>query len=166
MKRKFVIADQNAVSAEGHFQTYTNALARAGVDAGLDVSVLWNKRFPIEGFCAPYRMARPFSHTEAEAAARNILPYGEGHFGWELERALAPLDLGFDDLVVVHTCHFVELVELLDYLTLLPPQFDLPTYHVVLRYDPDVFQYRAARILRSIHALATSKALCDKIRIP
>jgi glycosyltransferase involved in cell wall biosynthesis len=164
MKRKFVIADQNAVSAEGHFQTYTDALARAAHDLGCDVTALWNKRFPIEAFQAPYRMALTFSFTEGEAAARNLLPYDDGHFGYELEKALARLELGAGDLVVIHTCHFVELVEALDYLTLTPPARNLPTFHIVIRYDPDVFQYRMSRLTRRLAALARSPVLAGKVR--
>jgi len=164
MKRRFVIADQNAVSAEGHFQTYTDTLARAAREIGCDVLVLWNKRCQIESFSAPYDMRRTFSYTEGEAAAHNLLPYGEGHFGFELERALDPLQLGPQDLVIVHTCHFVELVEALDYLTMLPPARDLPTYHVVIRYDPDVFRYRMSRIMQRLDALSLSPLLREKIR--
>jgi glycosyltransferase involved in cell wall biosynthesis len=164
MKRKFVIVDQNAVSAEGHFQTYTNALALAAHEAGDDVTVLWNKRFPIESCSAPYAMGLHFSYTEGEAAARNLLQYGEGHFGFELERALAPLRLGAHDLVLVHTCHFVELVEALDYLVMLPPDRNLPTFHIVLRYDPGVFQCRMSRVIRHIDALSRSRVMRDKLR--
>lgn len=164
MKRKFVIADQNAVSAEGHFRTYTNALALAAHESGHDVTVLWNKRFPLETISAPYDMALTFSHTEGEAGARGVLPYGEGHFGYELGRALAPLRLSAQDLVVIHTCHFVELVEALDYFTTLPPARSLPIFHVVVRYDPDVFQYRMRRLIRQFDALSCSDLLREKFR--
>ncbi len=164
MKRKFVIVDQNAVSAEGHFQTYTNALALAAHEAGDDVTVLWNKRFPIKSCSAPYAMGLHFSYTEGEAAARNLLQYGEGHFGFELERALAPLGLAAHDLVLVHTCHFVELVEALDYLVMLPPDRNLPTFHIVLRYDPGVFQCRMSRVIRHVNALSRSKVMREKLR--
>jgi hypothetical protein len=82
---KFVIADQNAVSAEGHFQAYTNSLARAAHALGCEVTVLWNKRFPIGSFPASYSMRAVFSFTEAEAAAPKSFSYGMGHFGFELE---------------------------------------------------------------------------------
>lgn len=164
MKRKFVIADQNAVSAEGHFQTYTSALALAAHDAGHDVTVLWNKRFQIDTISAPYRMLPTFSHTEGEADARGILPYGEGHFGRELERALRPLRLGANDLVVVHTCHFVELFELLAYFRATPPEANSPSFHVVARYDPDIFRYRMGHLIEQFDAISRSRSLRDKIR--
>jgi glycosyltransferase involved in cell wall biosynthesis len=165
MSRKFVIADQNAVSAEGHFQTYTNALACAAQALGCDVTVLWNKRFPIGSFPASYRMEAVFSCTEAEAAARRLIPYGEGHFGFELERALQPLDLRAQDHVVIHTCHFVELVEALDYLATLPPARDLPTFHIVVRYDPDVYRYRMSRLMQRLGAILRTPNLAEKLRL-
>jgi glycosyltransferase involved in cell wall biosynthesis len=165
MACKFVIADQNAVSAEGHFQTYTNALAIAAQGLGCDVTVLWNKRFPISSFSASYRMEAVFTCTEAEAAARNLAPYGEGHFGFELERALAPLRLGAQDHVVIHTCHFVELTEALDYLASLPPSRDLPNFHIVVRYDPDVYRYRLRPLMRRLGAISRTAQLREKLKL-
>jgi glycosyltransferase involved in cell wall biosynthesis len=164
-KRKFVIADQNAISVEGHFQTYTNALALAAHRAGHEVIVLWNKRLPLDATAhVPYRPIPSFSYAEGEADAHGVLPYGEGHFGYELENAIRPLRLSARDVVVVHTCHFVELVELLDYFVSLPPAEDLPVFHVVLRYDPDIFRYRLGRLMAQLAALAGSELLREKFQ--
>ena len=111
MKRKFVVIDQNALSAEGHFKMYSSSVALAAHEAGHEVTVFWNKRFPLDSISAPYRMAQHFSFTEGEAASHGILPVGEGHLGCELERALVPLRLGSNDIVFIHTCHFVEFAE-------------------------------------------------------
>lgn len=165
MTRKFVIADQNAVSAEGHFKTYTKALADAAQASGCEVVILWNKRFPIATLSGSCAMQAVFSCTEAEAAARGLIAYGEGHFGFELERALRPLDPGAGDHVVVHTCHFVELVEALDYLATLPPARNLPDFHIVVRYDPDVYCYRTRHLLHRLNAILRTPYLCDKLHL-
>lgn len=165
MTRKFVIADQNAISAEGHFKTYTNALACAAQALACDVTVLWNKRFPIDSLPANYAMRPVFSFTEGEAAARGLQGYGEGHFGFELETALGPLSLGAGDHVVVHTCHFVELVEALDYLATLPPASELPDFHIVVRYDPEVYRYRMHHLMRRLGAIARTPLLREKLHL-
>lgn len=165
MTCKFVIADQNAVSVEGHFQTYTHELACAAQALGCETVVFWNRRFPLAKLRASYRMQGVFTSTEAEAAARNILPYGQGHFGFELERALEPLALGARDHVVIHTCHYVELAEALDYLALLAPIPDLPTFHIVVRYDPDVYRYRMSRLMRRLGAIQRTPHLREKLRL-
>lgn len=165
MTCKFVIADQNAISIEGHFQTYTSELARAAQSLGCETIILWNHRFPLENYHSTYRMLGVFTFTEAEAAARNILAYGKGHFGFELEQALKTLALGAPDHVVIHTCHFVELVEAFEYFLLLPPVPDLPTFHIVLRYDPDVYCYRMSRLLRCLGAIQRTQYLREKLRL-
>lgn len=165
MTRKFVIADQNAVSAEGHFKTYTKALADAAQASGCEVVILWNKRFPIATLSGSCAMQAVFSCTEAEAAARGLIACGEGHFGFELETALRSLDLGAGDHVVVHTCHFVELVEALDYLATLPPARNLPDFHIVVRYDPDVYCYRMRHLLDRLNAILRTPYLCDKLHL-
>jgi glycosyltransferase involved in cell wall biosynthesis len=164
MKRRFVVVDQNAVSAEGHFKMYSSSVALAAHQAGHDVTVLWNKRFPLDTNAAPYQTALTFSFTEAEADAQGILPFGEGHFGYELERGLAPLGLESNDIVFVHTSHFVELVELLEYLVGVLPDDRLPYFHIVLRYDPDIFKSRLGRLARLFARIAQSELLSGKIR--
>ena len=72
---------------------YSSSVALAAHQAGHDVTVLWNKRFPLDTNAAAYQTALTFSFTEAEADAQGVLPFGEGHFGYELERGLAPLGL-------------------------------------------------------------------------
>ena len=88
MKRKQVIVDQNRTSTEGHFRTYTSSIAFAAHQAGHDVTVLWNKRIPLESVTVPYRMLSTFSHNEGEADVLGILPFGQGNFGYELDAAL------------------------------------------------------------------------------
>ena len=164
MKRKFVVIDQNALSAEGHFKMYSSSVALAAHEAGHEVTVFWNKRFPLNSISAPYRMAQHFSFTEGEAASRGILPTGDGHFGCELERALVPLRLGSNDIVFIHTCHFVEFAELLETLVNLFPDRRLPYVHIMLRYDPDIFRPRLGRLARQFSIITRSDLLRDKIR--
>lgn len=164
MKRKFVVIDQNALSAEGHFKMYSSSVALAAHEAGHEVTVFWNKRFPLDSISAPYRMAQHFSFTEGEAASRGILPTGDGHFGCELERALVPLRLGSNDIVFIHTCHFVEFAELLETLVNLFPDRRLPYVHIMLRYDPDIFRPRLGRLARQFSIITRSDLLRDKIR--
>ncbi|HXY58888.1 MAG TPA: glycosyltransferase [Methylocystis sp.] len=164
MKRKLVIADHNATSAEGHFQTYTSSIASAAHQAGHDVTVLWNKRFPLDSIAAPYRMLLAFTRTEGTAGAQGILPFGQGNFGYELDAAIRPLELGSDDIVFIHTCHYVELVELLEYLAGGLADASMPSFHIVVRYDPELFKYRFARLRTALDTVMRSKLLREKIR--
>jgi glycosyltransferase involved in cell wall biosynthesis len=164
MKRKLVIVDHNATSAEGHFQTYTSSIASAAHQAGHDVTVLWNKRFPLDSITAPYRMLLAFSRTEGAAGAQGILPLGQGNFGYELDTAVRPLELGSDDIVFIHTCHYVELVELLECLAGGVADASMPNFHIVVRYDPELFKYRLARLRTALDTVRRSKLLRERIR--
>ena len=163
MKRKLVIVDQNATSAEGHFRTYTSSIASAAHQAGHDVTVLWNKRIPLESIAAPYRMLLTFSHTEGEADALGILPFRQGNFGYELDTALRLLDLDVTAIVFIHTCHYVELVELLDYLSSGLVDENMAHFHIVIRYDPEVFKCGFRRLRVALEAMKRSKALREKV---
>ena len=164
MKRKLVIVDHNATSAEGHFRTYTSSIASAAHQAGHDVTVLWNKRIPIESVAAPYRMLLTFSRTEGEAGAQGILPVGQGHFGYELDTAVRQLGLDAAAIVFIHTCHYVELVELLECLSGGLADENMANYHIVVRYDPELFQYRFGRLRAALAKVKRSSLLREKIR--
>jgi hypothetical protein len=56
------------------------------------------------------------------------------------------------------------LSELLDYLVILPPAESLPTFHIVLRYDPEIYLGQIGRLMLRLRAILRTPHLSEKVR--
>jgi glycosyltransferase involved in cell wall biosynthesis len=136
-RRKLVIVEQSAVSTGGHYFNYSMAIAFGASKAGFDVFVLGNKRFDPGVAAGGICFLPTFSSTWGEAEAAGPAPCGDGNFAYELERALSRIGVEEADIILIHTIGYVELESLLGYFNELPVHAAQPTFHIVLRYDPE-----------------------------
>lgn len=143
MSRLFIV-EQSALATGGHYYSYTRCVAAAALAQGLDVVILENRRFK-SGWDLPGVTAIPaFTYTWGEAAPLWIEAWGPGNLAYELVNAVRVDPPREGDHVLIHTMSYAELRNLLDYLGDLPLTSDLPFYHLLLRYDPDLLQSSAS----------------------
>ena len=147
------IVEQSALAPGGHYHAYTGCVARAARDAGLDVTVLYNRRFRGEWNLDGVELIPAFTHTWGEADTLWIRDWTPGNLAYEIVDATRRRPPGRGDHVLVHTMGYAELRQLLEYLVELPIVQDLPFYHLLMRYDADIMQA----------SLGTYRGLFDRI---
>jgi glycosyltransferase involved in cell wall biosynthesis len=141
MSRLYIV-DQNALAVGGHYFSYTSCIAEAARDAGLEVVLLTNRKlrdaFPTKGM-----MTIPaFIYSWVEANQFGTLDWREGNIAFELAMAFRRVPPTAEDHVLVHSLGERELRALLAYLVDGAAE-EMPTFHLILRYDTIHFEYFA-----------------------
>ena len=161
---RLFIVEQNALSTGGHYYSYTRCIAEAAIELGLITTVLLNHRFVGSWDLTGLRTQRAFTFTWGEAESIGRRTWGVGNLAFEFARATAVDPPVSGDHVLFHTLGYAELLALLDYLTSLPGRLNLPTYHLLLRYDPSYMLDDIASFRPMFERVANSHQLRRAVR--
>jgi glycosyltransferase involved in cell wall biosynthesis len=157
------IVEQSALAPGGHYHAYTGCVARAAREAGLDVTLLYNRRFRGDWNLDGVQLIPAFTHTWGEAEMLWVRDWTPGNLAYEIVDATRRRPPGRGDHVLVHTMGYAELRQLLEYLVELPVTPDLPFYHLLMRYDADVMQASLGTYRGLFDRIAASPLLREKI---
>ena len=157
---RFLIVDQSLRSFQGHHFEYDVSVAEAASRAGWEPIIFSHKSLPREAEPSNIRVVRAFTIIDRpsrsaslqdavssslakvptdlfrvvfQARAKQVRDAGH-RFTEELVQALDYCRLQKSDAVLLHTLHIWQLERLLKLLEVLP-EFDLPSFHIVLRRD-------------------------------
>ena len=133
---KLYIVEQNAAGVGGHYYSYTRCIAEAAISLGIEPVLLLNRRFVGDWALGEINTVKAFTLTWGEAEGVKRRTWGVGNLAYEYARATAGDPPRPGDHVLAHTLGFAELIALLDYLTSLAGRAQLPTIHILMRYDP------------------------------
>lgn len=162
MTRLYVV-DQSGLEPGGHYYAYTACVVAGARQLGLDTVVLASKRF--RAAAASEREIIPcLTYTWAEAELDGKLAWGEGNIAYEMFEAFGRLAPAVDDHVFLHTLGYRELLALLACLTSKLPGDPLPTFHILLRRDPDILIDNFGHYIDYFARIAASPYLQQKIR--
>lgn len=132
---RIVIVEQTALGIGGHYFAYTGAIARAAVEEGFETVVLHNVKLDPVWDIPGIRTVPVFTYTWSEAERAGIRDWAPGNIAFEYAEALETVAVGRDDHVLFHTLGKVDLENVLRYLLGLAASSDLPSFHIILRYD-------------------------------
>lgn len=171
--RRLILIDHSLVKPGGHYFEYTQAVAQAAVARGLKVTVLANRAFA--------HLSGAGWRTD-DGAAIPVVPwfaYGwdrwsdlpadqpcDGHFGFDVEAALAGQGADSQDHVLIHTLGWSQLRHLLWTLSRVPSwrSANWPRFSILLRYDPDELTPAYAAGLRKLFAdLSANPAMAARV---
>lgn len=138
---RIFLAEQSAVAVGGHYYAYTRTIALGARAMGLDVTILQNRRFTGDWGVPGASILSAFQHTWAEAEHMWLREWAPGNIAYDFRSAVAAAPPVEGDHVLFSTLSFAELRALLGYFIELPPSRRYPTYHVLLRYDPEVLEH-------------------------
>lgn len=158
------IAEQNALSIGGHYFHYTSCITSAALEAGYEVVLLKNVRNSEDWSIKGARIVPAFSRTWGEAEDGGLVEWGPGNIAYEYVMAVADAPPKATDHVLFLTVGFTELQMLLDYIMKLPPSEPQPTYHIMLRYDPNQILWRFVNYYPVFQALRSSPRLSQLVR--
>ena len=137
----FYIVDQNALHIGGHYFSYTSSIAQAAVEFGYKVVILENIRNQAVWDIDGANIIPTFSKTWNEAEEEGTVAWGPGNIAYEFSTAL-DVPPGRDDHILFFTISSVELRMLLDYIFQINTLDRTPTFHIMLRYNPEDFKWR------------------------
>lgn len=139
MPRLYLI-EQSALVIGGHYHAYTQTVAKAAIDAGLDVTILHNHRLRGDWGVPQATSIPAFKHTWSEAEGLWIRNWEPGNIAYDFRQAVRKQPPKAGDHILFATLGYAEMTALLEYLGRLPAGSDNPFYHILLRYDPDVLR--------------------------
>lgn len=162
MTRLYII-EQSAMTAGGHYYAYTRTVAEAASKGGLDVVILENRRFRGDWKLPDAVKIPTFTHTWGEAGNLWITDWGPGNVAYEFVAATRQAPARAGDHVLFHTLSYAELRAVLMYLGDLSHTDDLPFFHILLRYDPDVLESSLETYRPLFDRIAASPILSAKV---
>lgn len=162
MTRLYII-EQSALAPGGHYYAYTRTVAEAASTAGLDVVILENRRFRGDWKLPKATTIPAFTHTWGEADQLWITDWAPGNVAYEFVAATRRVPPQAGDHVLFHTLSYAELRAVLLYLGDLSHTDDLPFFHILLRYDPDVLENSLEVYRPLFDRIAASPILRSKI---
>ncbi len=137
---RLYLVEQSALAVGGHYFAYARTVALAAQQAGLDVTILQNRRFDGQWNIDGIRVISAFHYTWSEASSMWLRDWRAGNLAYDFQTAVHGQVPGKDDHVLFTTISCAELRALLDFFIELPIASHHPTYHILLRYDADVLR--------------------------
>jgi glycosyltransferase involved in cell wall biosynthesis len=161
---RLFLVEQSAIDIGGHYFTYTSAVAEGAVAAGLEVRLLVNRRLRAAFPQGPIKILPAFTRTWSESHFNPVMDWRMGNIAYEFDLAVRSDPPGGGDHVLFHTLSPLELVAVLSYLGRRIPAEQLPTYHLLLRYDPDEFGPYMPALEAALRLVRASKQLREHVR--
>lgn len=139
---KFIIVDQNALAVGGHYHAYTQCIASAAIDLGMEVFVLYNRKFKGHWFPDRVKAIAAFDYSWSEAEARWQTNWDQGNIAYDFFEATRAIELGPHDHVFFSTIGYAELYNVLNHIAESIGITPTCHYHILLRYDPEILASR------------------------
>jgi glycosyltransferase involved in cell wall biosynthesis len=162
MPRLYLI-EQSALAIGGHYHAYSGAVARAARKAGLDVTILHNRRFTDDWGVDGATAIPAFDYTWSEADRQWRRRWERGNIAHDFRYASRVCPPRAGDHVLFSTLGYAELEQILSYFAHLPPGQELPFYHLLLRYDPDVLRAHLSIFRRLFDRISQSPMLRGRV---
>lgn len=159
---KLFICEQSAIARGGHYLEYTGCIARAAIRQGMHPIVLCNNRLDTQEFNeSEVELIPIYKYTWGENEANGLPPYGPGHMVFDTEMALIHCGANLEDHLLIHTLGLAELQAWLEYLVEQPLYRlrNLPTIHLLMRFDPGVWLDEPNYQLRRLQDRLTKRSI-------
>jgi len=168
--RRIFIVDHSFVSVGGHYFAYSTAVAEGALAVDLSPTILANQRLgqlPRGAVNEAIQVVPWFPFTWHEGWHIAYDKYEIGHFGFDLLNGLDAYGAEAEDLVLVHTLGWHQVLQLLSLLGDIPVwrAKKLPRMSIILRYEPRLIDlYYQGKIAEQLETVRRHLNLADRIK--